>query len=142
MKHVVDASVAFKWVVNEPLADKARLLRDDFRNGINDLLAPDIFPAEIGNAILIAERRGIVPSGQGSTLLADVMTTVPQLHAVLPNLLPRAYAIAAQFQRTVYDCLYVALAEQEKCDMVTADDKLVNSLQHHFPFIRHLNTLP
>lgn len=142
MKYVVDASVAFKWAVNEPLADKARLLRDDYRNGFHELLAPDIFPAEIGNAILIAERRGIVPSSQGSTLLADVMTTIPQLHVALPNLLPRASAIASKFGRTVYDCLYVALAEREQCDMITADDKLINSLQLHFNFIKHLNTLP
>jgi predicted nucleic acid-binding protein len=28
----------------------------------------------------------------------------------------------------VYDCLYVALAEREKCDLVTADEKLVRNL--------------
>ena len=36
----------------------------------------------------------------------------------------------------------VALAEREKCDFVTADDKLVNALQPQFSFIKHLSTLP
>lgn len=42
----------------------------------------------------------------------------------------------------MYDCLYVALAEQEKCEFVTADDKLVNNVQKQFPFVRHLSTFP
>jgi predicted nucleic acid-binding protein len=28
----------------------------------------------------------------------------------------------------VYDCLYVALAERETCQLITADQRLVNSL--------------
>ncbi len=36
----------------------------------------------------------------------------------------------------VYDCLYVALAEREKCELVTADDKLIKNLQPSFPFRR------
>ena len=43
---------------------------------------------------------------------------------------------------SVYDCLYVALAEQEKCDLVTADDRLVRTLQSQFPFIVALSSLP
>ncbi len=42
----------------------------------------------------------------------------------------------------VYDCLYVALSEQEKCQLVTADDKLVNVLQQTFSQIIHLSALP
>jgi hypothetical protein len=49
MRYVLDTSVAFKWVVAEPDADKAIRLREDFRNGIHELLAPDIFPAEMAN---------------------------------------------------------------------------------------------
>lgn len=31
MKRVLDASVALKWVLPEPLADKARQVRDDYQ---------------------------------------------------------------------------------------------------------------
>ena len=41
-----------------------------------------------------------------------------------------------------YDCLYVALAERENCELVTADDKLIRNLQKTFPFVRDLATLP
>jgi predicted nucleic acid-binding protein len=42
----------------------------------------------------------------------------------------------------IYDCLYVALAERETCELITADDKLVKNLQPLFPFIVALAALP
>jgi predicted nucleic acid-binding protein len=50
--------------------------------------------------------------------------------------------IASQMRVGVYDCLYVALAERENCEMVTADDKLIKNLQPSFPFIVALGSLP
>jgi predicted nucleic acid-binding protein len=73
--------------------------------------------------------------------LRDTINTLPRLEAAL-LLLPRAYAISSRVRIGVYDCVYVALAEREQCDLVTADDKLVKNLQATFPFVRHLNTLP
>jgi predicted nucleic acid-binding protein len=34
MKYVLDSSVGFKWLVTEPLSDKAELLRQDYQNRI------------------------------------------------------------------------------------------------------------
>jgi predicted nucleic acid-binding protein len=39
-------------------------------------------------------------------------------------------------------CLYVALAEREGCELVTAHTGLVNNLQAQFPFIVPLSGLP
>jgi predicted nucleic acid-binding protein len=142
MRRVIDCSVAFKWVVAESDTAKAIRLRDDFRTAALELLAPDLFPTEIANALLVAERRGRVAAGQGPHFLADVLTTLPLLHPSLPSLLPRAYAIAALTRTSVYDCLYVALAEQEGCVLITADDKLVKNLHPLFPFIVALASLP
>ena len=145
MKTVIDCSSAFKWVVAEADTDKAIRLRDDYRNGLLELLAPDLFPTEIANAILVAERGGRIPAGQGALLFVTVLNTLPILHSALPDLLPRAYAISSQARPTrmsVYDCLYVALAEREGCEFVTADDRLVRTLQPQFPFIVALSALP
>jgi len=38
--------------------------------------------------------------------------------------------------------MYVALAERENCELLTADDKLVRKLQSQFPFIVALSSLP
>jgi len=41
MRHVLDASVALKWVLTEPDSAKAVSLRDDFRKQVRELLAPE-----------------------------------------------------------------------------------------------------
>ena len=64
------------------------------------------------------------------------------VHPALPDLLPRAYAIAWSTATSVYDCLYAALAERQQCQLVTADDKLVKNLQPQFPFVIALASLP
>jgi predicted nucleic acid-binding protein len=141
MKYVLDSSVAFKWLVPELNTDKALRLLDDYQNAIHDLLSPDILPVEATHALTRAERQGRVTPAQGNQLFIDLMDQVPALHSYLP-LLPRAYAISSAMRVGVYDCIYVALAEQEGCELVTADDRLVNNMQKQFPFIIHLATLP
>jgi hypothetical protein len=58
MKRVIDSSAAFKWVIVETDSDKAIRLRDDFRAGLVELIAPDIFPAEMASSLLTAQRKG------------------------------------------------------------------------------------
>jgi predicted nucleic acid-binding protein len=63
------------------------------------------------------------------------------MHPALP-LMPRAYSISSAERIGVYDCLYVALAESENCELVTSDDKLIRLLQPKFPFLISLSALP
>ncbi len=86
MKYVIDSSSAFPWVVAEPLTPKAVRLRDDYRNGIHELLTPDLFASEISNALVVAERRGRIKPGQSRQFLADILRTCPIIHAALPDL--------------------------------------------------------
>ncbi len=141
MKYVVDSSVAFKWFVPESDSDKADRIRDDFDSGSVELLAPDVFPLELAYALTRAERQGRLTIGQASIFWADAMATSPDLHPSLP-LATRAIEIASAARIGVYDCLYVALAEREGCEFVTADVRLVSNLSARFPFIRDLSTFP
>lgn len=111
----------------EPDADRAVQVRDEFRRGSMELLSPDVFPIEVAHALARAERRTIIQPTEGWPKLVDVLTTPPHLHPYLP-LLPRAFAIASTARIGVYDCLYVALAEREGCQVLTADDRLLRSL--------------
>jgi predicted nucleic acid-binding protein len=43
-------------------------------------------------------------------------------------LIQPAIRIARRFGRAVYDCIYVALAVEANAHLVTADEKLANSL--------------
>jgi predicted nucleic acid-binding protein len=69
------------------------------------------------------------------------MMDSPRLFPSVPLML-RALSIATQARIGVYDCLYVALAERENCELVTADTRLLNSLQPTYPFITSLGSVP
>ena len=136
---MLDASIALKWVLNEPDAAQARQLRYNFRNSVHELIAPDSFTLEIAHALTKAQRRRMVTDAW--RLWLDVITTVPRLFSTLP-LTPRAIEIATKARIGVYDCVYVALAESEGCEMITADTRLLNSLQPRYPFIISLASVP
>jgi predicted nucleic acid-binding protein len=140
MKYVLDSSVAFKWEVAEANSAKADALRRDFCNNVHELIAPEIFTVEVSHALTRAERQGRIAVGEARKLFLDVLTTPPKF---FPNqtLLLRAIDISSTMRVGVYDCIYVALAEQESCEVVTADDRMVNALQN-FPFIIALDSIP
>jgi predicted nucleic acid-binding protein len=141
VKYVLDASVALKWVLTEPDSPKALSVRDDFRRHLHELLAPDILLVEVAHALTRAERKGIIKPPQAIRLLADLLSTPMPLHPYR-SLLAKAMAISSHLRCGVYDCLYIALAEQESCQFITADDKLVKNLGAHFPFIVSLASMP
>jgi predicted nucleic acid-binding protein len=108
---------------------------------LRDLIAPDVFPIEVAHSLARAERRKLILVGEGWHKTTDILTWPLDLFPYVP-LLSRAFAIASQFRIGVYDCLYVALAEHEKCELITADDRLVKTLQSHFPFVVSLAAVP
>ena len=50
--------------------------------------------------------------------------------------------IAISTKQAVYDCIYLALAEAEGCEWVTADDQFARALRASYPFIVSLVSLP
>ncbi|MBI1829913.1 MAG: type II toxin-antitoxin system VapC family toxin, partial [Planctomycetes bacterium] len=68
MKYVLDASVAIAWVLSRPQTAKALKLRDEYLNGIHDLIAPDIFPGETASALTKSERQKVISVGDAATL--------------------------------------------------------------------------
>jgi predicted nucleic acid-binding protein len=141
MRYVLDSNVALKWGLPEADASMAIRIRDEFRMGIHELLAPDVFTAEIGHALTRSERRGLIQPTDGAQKLSDILASLPDLYPSLP-IITRAYQISSQARRGIYDCLYVALAEREGCELLTADDWLIRSLQPAFPFITSLASFP
>ena len=141
MKYALDVSDALCWVILRPLTPKALRLRDEYRRQLHELIAPAHFPFEIASALTKAERQKLIPAGDARPLIQDVLATPPALHAIDP-IFYRAVDISSKTRSSFYDCLYVALAEREGCELVTADDKLVKNLRPHFPFIILLASLP
>jgi predicted nucleic acid-binding protein len=141
MKYVLDCSVALKWALPEADSARAIRLRDEFAKGIHELIAPDIFTPEVANGLASAERQARIKSGESFIFLNDILRAAPILFPT-PPLLVRAMSLAISTKRAVYDCIYLALAEAEACDLVTADDQFARGLRTLFLQIISLVSLP
>ena len=132
---VLDASVAVQWplpAADEALKAKAVELLHSYVNGQIQFIVPDIFWAEFANVLWKAVRQGRYSVNDAKTAISSALD---RDFPVVPskNLLPAAFAIALRFGRTVYDGIYVALAEAMGCDLITADERLANALAAYFP---------
>lgn len=126
-KLVIDASVAVKWFVVEPFSREARRVLSAYQNGAISFYAPDIFIAEFANTIWKKQ----LFQGLAETDAADILTAFGNLDiALVPTsaLLSEAYQLATTHRRAIYDALYLALSVRENCNLVTADERLVNAL--------------
>ena len=119
---VVDASVAVKWVVEEAHSDKAAVLL-----AYDAMHAPDHWQAEAVNVLWAKAFRGDLSMAEAEERMT-VLMRAPVISSPIAGLMARAFAISAARQVTIYDSLYVALAEKLDVPMVTADERLVRSL--------------
>src|ERR1700683_2765066 len=120
MTLVVDASVAVKWVLPEVGSERALAIRatDD------DLIAPSLACAEVGSAIWRAALRGDLPAAEAREYLKIAIAHYQRI-ILLEELTDAAMALAIRLKPPIYDCFYLALAERERCALITADARLI-----------------
>ena len=123
MKYVLDANVGLKTALPEADSDKAFGLIDAYQREVHELIAPDIYLVECGHALTRAERRGLILPPEGFEKMILIATTRPKIYSHIP-LLSRAFEISSSTRHGLYDCLCLALAEREGCQLITADEKM------------------
>ena len=114
---VIDASVAIKWVIEEHGTREALALRR------HRLFAPDLLVAECANVLWKKTRRSEL-SADEARLAARLLERADVELVPMRPLLEPATALAIALDHPAYDCIYVALAEDLSCDLVTADQRL------------------
>ncbi len=125
---VVDASVAVKLFLVEPLASQATdlfaLLAADATSVFH---VPDLFYAEAANIFWKQYQRGSRSLAQAQVDYAALRALRLQVTPVF-DLGAEALTIAATHGLSAYDACYLALAQRHGIMLITADNKLVNKL--------------
>jgi len=120
---VIDASIAVKWVVEEDGTPEALALRQKAK-----LIAPELLIAECANILWKKVQRGELLKEEA--LLAARLLQGAEIE-LLPtrSLLEAATRMSIEIEHPAYDCLYLALAVDRKCQLVSADERLLRKLQ-------------
>ena len=109
MKLVPDASVVIKWFVLEELHEEARRLFPF----IGRMRVPDLLAAEVSNIVWKKSLRGELLPGQAE-LITTSLPNYFQNPVTSNQFIAKALDLAITLRHPVYDCLYLACAQQEK----------------------------
>lgn len=126
-RYVVDASVAVKWLVREPLSHEASLLL----TGEVSLMAPDLLYAEAANALWAMRQRKEMTDAEFEESVETLRGAPVLVPSTLLQRTPAAARLAADLGHPIHDCFYLALAIQEKAPLVTADVRFSDRVGSH-----------
>jgi predicted nucleic acid-binding protein len=121
---VVDASTGLKWFIPEVQSDAARRLQDSN----HELHAPSLFDVECANVLWKKIRRAELTRAEADAILIQIPLLAVTRHPDGP-LVSSAFDLADQTGRTVYDCLYLALAMRLNGRFATADQRFYRAMQ-------------
>lgn len=128
--YVVDASVIVKWFLHhqESDRDRALALRDLHISGRSTIYIPRLALLEVLNAVRFSPK---ADEEVGETALEALQDLYLEIKPDDVDVLRKANAIAWAYKITIYDALYVALAEQVGYPLITADEVMVKKLKGH-----------
>lgn len=117
---VVDASVAVQWIAAEADSEHSEALL-----GRGDLIAPELLQVEVANVICRKVGAGDMTLEQGREGLELIAAEV-EIEPLDRAWLDRALDIAIQMAHPIYDCIYLAMAQQFEARLLTRDRRLVS----------------
>ncbi len=131
---VVDASLATKLIIDEPDSDIA----DVWFESVSDaLVAPDLLAVEVAQAIVrrVNDRRTSADVGRSAIRQWTDMLRDRGIELIRtgPDDIERAAALAIQLGHPVKDCVYLALAVERRCPLITCDRKFVERARPSYP---------
>jgi predicted nucleic acid-binding protein len=130
---VIDASVAAKWSFkDETLLQEAAGLLDRYGRREIQFLVPDLFWPESGNILWKAVRKGRCTRQHAERSMA-ALKQLSLSSVSSEGLIEQGLKIAADFNRTVYDSIYIALAVEARAELITADERLANAVAAYLP---------
>ena len=124
MGFVLDASVTLAWSIPDERNERALRLLDDCRRSY--AAVPALWPTEVCNGLLIAERKFRIDREETRDLLVNLAALPITIHP--PSIEQHEVMNLARDHRlTTYDAAYLQLALELRLDIATFDEALARA---------------
>jgi predicted nucleic acid-binding protein len=123
MPLVVDASVTLAWCLHDEQSEYANGILETVSR--DSALVPALWPIEVANGLIVAERRGRLRAAE-IPRLSSLLATLPieLTNATLDGALGPVLALTRDQGLSAYDASYLELAIREGLALATVDGKL------------------
>ncbi len=126
MDFVIDNSIVMTWCFNNESNIYAESVLD--RLSEKSAIAPSIWPLEVGNVLLVAERKNRLSPSDSSRFLAILSELPIEVEQELPDrMLKEILSLAREHKLTSYDASYLDLAMRTGIPLATLDKKLLQA---------------
>lgn len=126
MSVIVDNSVALAWLLPDEKSTIADSILD--RTIAAGAFVPFIFAAEFGNGLTIAVRRGRISYAERAIAIDRIYNALNvALDVEGLNRMHDAIDLADRYDLSVYDALYLELAQRMSLPLATFDKKLISA---------------
>jgi predicted nucleic acid-binding protein len=129
---VVDSSVVAKWILPESDSARAQRLISEIALKGERLIVLDLAFAEVANTIWKRYHRRLATLAETRQFLEALLRSPVHVEPAMRLLAP-ALEIASKYDRSIYDTLFVALAQDLRLVAVTADEPLHRVVHADFP---------
>jgi predicted nucleic acid-binding protein len=128
---IIDASVIIKWLLPDEEDKIALKIKQDFDGMILTIIIPHLTYYEIGNVLKTAIKRERISENSAKKLYSALIDLEFVVYAT-KDLFALALSKSIDFDISVYDASYIALAEYLQVPFLTADRKLLNKVKNKF----------
>jgi len=124
---VIDPSVALAWLLPDETTEQAKVVQGKIEAGAQAWI-PAHWWLEVGNGLLMAERRGRITSHKVDHALT-LLNTLPleEDEDTAEQVAVRTFALARKHGLTIYDAAYLELAQRRGAVLATFDDALLKA---------------
>jgi predicted nucleic acid-binding protein len=123
MPFVLDSSVTLAWLLPDEGSEAVDQLADRLQQ--DSASVPSIWTLEVGNALLVAQRRGRIKDDELARMIAalDSLPIEVDAEAAKAGVLA-IVGLAKRLGLTAYDATYVELAHRQGLPLATLDERL------------------
>ena len=124
-RFVLDASVALRWFLDNPVSPYAYRVKQFLIKG-GRAVVPALWHLEMSNSLAVAERRSILSSPDIDQALLDIEQIVAHRVDTSSAFVSTRQALitARTFQLSAYDAVYLDLARAERLPLASLDERL------------------
>lgn len=135
---VIDASVVLKWfLADEDYSKLALELLDKYVSFELEIVAPLLLEYEVLNGLQIARKRGRIEHAKMNMAVEGFLSLEIEKKDI-SSFYPRILDFSETYNLSAYDASYLAIADEEGIELVTADKNLFNKTKTNLKWIKWL----